>query len=91
VLRERRGGPELRLIPHVGRCKDRAPPVRSISLHRSRAARRAAKSEVGVAGWCGVMERVMGIEPTLAAWEAAVLPLNYTRTEESPIEAVPIS
>jgi hypothetical protein len=22
---------------------------------------------------------VMGIEPTLAAWEAAVLPLNYTR------------
>ena len=26
------------------------------------------------------VERVMGIEPTLAAWEAAVLPLNYTRT-----------
>ena len=26
------------------------------------------------------LERVMGIEPTLAAWEAAVLPLNYTRT-----------
>ncbi len=26
------------------------------------------------------LERVMGIEPTYAAWEAAVLPLNYTRT-----------
>jgi hypothetical protein len=25
------------------------------------------------------MERVMGIEPTLFAWEAEVLPLNYTR------------
>src|SRR5688572_28776713 len=25
------------------------------------------------------MERVMGIEPTLRAWEAPVLPLNYTR------------
>ncbi len=25
------------------------------------------------------MERVMGIEPTLSAWEAKVLPLNYTR------------
>jgi hypothetical protein len=25
------------------------------------------------------MERVMGIEPTLFAWEAKVLPLNYTR------------
>ena len=25
------------------------------------------------------VERVMGIEPTLSAWEAEVLPLNYTR------------
>ena len=30
---------------------------------------------------CLGMERVMGIEPTLAAWEAAVLPLNYTRVD----------
>jgi hypothetical protein len=27
-------------------------------------------------GW---MERVKGIEPSYEAWEAAVLPLNYTR------------
>ncbi len=27
----------------------------------------------------GQMERVKGIEPSYAAWEAAVLPLNYTR------------
>ena len=26
------------------------------------------------------LERVMGIEPTSKAWEALVLPLNYTRT-----------
>ena len=26
------------------------------------------------------VERVMGIEPTLVAWEATVLPLNYTRS-----------
>jgi hypothetical protein len=26
-----------------------------------------------------LLERVMGIEPTLFAWEAKVLPLNYTR------------
>ena len=25
------------------------------------------------------LERTMGIEPTYAAWEAAVLPLNYVR------------
>ncbi|GBR15020.1 hypothetical protein AA0616_0456 [Komagataeibacter nataicola NRIC 0616] len=27
----------------------------------------------------GKLERVKGIEPSYAAWEAAVLPLNYTR------------
>ena len=26
-----------------------------------------------------LLERVMGIEPTSSAWEAEVLPLNYTR------------
>ena len=26
-----------------------------------------------------VVERVTGIEPALSAWEADVLPLNYTR------------
>jgi hypothetical protein len=32
------------------------------------------------------LERVKGIEPSYAAWEAAVLPLNYTRdgTEHRP-------
>ena len=28
------------------------------------------------------MERAMGIEPTTAAWEAAVLPLNYARVNQ---------
>ena len=28
------------------------------------------------------LERVTGIEPALSAWEADVLPLNYTRTHE---------
>ena len=29
--------------------------------------------------WSRWLERVMGIEPTFEAWEAPVLPLNYTR------------
>ena len=29
--------------------------------------------------WIFVLERVTGIEPALSAWEADVLPLNYTR------------
>ena len=29
------------------------------------------------------VERVMGIEPTYAAWKAAVLPLNYTRNRRA--------
>jgi hypothetical protein len=32
------------------------------------------------------MERVMGIEPTLSAWKAEVLPLNYTRTIKEMVE-----
>ena len=27
----------------------------------------------------GILERVMGIEPTRPAWKAGILPLNYTR------------
>jgi hypothetical protein len=31
--------------------------------------------------WAFVVERVTGIEPALSAWEADVLPLNYTREQ----------
>ena len=34
------------------------------------------------AGLARGVERVMGIEPTFSAWEADVLPLNYTRMDE---------
>jgi hypothetical protein len=37
------------------------------------------KITVGPVVLCGV-ERVRGIEPLYEAWEAAVLPLNYTRS-----------
>ena len=29
--------------------------------------------------WATMLERAKGIEPSYAAWEAAVLPLNYAR------------
>ena len=32
-----------------------------------------------IAHQCSKVERVKGIEPSLSAWEAEVLPLNYTR------------
>ena len=28
------------------------------------------------------MERMMGVEPTLSAWEAGVLPMNYIRNSQ---------
>ena len=34
------------------------------------------------------MERVKGIEPSYEAWEAAVLPLNYTRILSSRCHAI---
>jgi hypothetical protein len=33
--------------------------------------------------WNDAVERVKGIEPSYEAWEAAVLPLNYTRSSAS--------
>ena len=33
----------------------------------------------GAIAFAFLLERVMGIEPTSKAWEAFVLPLNYTR------------
>ncbi len=37
----------------------------------------------------GGLERVLGIEPRLSAWEAEVLPLNYTRT--TAVQAIDIA
>jgi hypothetical protein len=34
-----------------------------------------------------MVERVTGIEPALSAWEAEVLPLNYTRMTSLPLVA----
>ena len=34
------------------------------------------------------MERVVGIEPTLSAWKAEVLPLNYTRIIPIVVETI---
>ena len=34
------------------------------------------------------VERVKGIEPSYEAWEAAVLPLNYTRVENNRCETI---
>ena len=36
-------------------------------------------SALDLSAACDAVERVMGIEPTTSAWEADVLPLNYTR------------
>ena len=41
--------------------------------------RRRSKEKHHPVGWCFSLERLMGVEPTYAAWEAAVLPMNYSR------------
>jgi NAD(P)-dependent dehydrogenase (short-subunit alcohol dehydrogenase family) len=38
-----------------------------------------SRSCTGSTFWDDDLERVKGIEPSYEAWEAAVLPLNYTR------------
>ena len=34
--------------------------------------------------WAFMVERVTGIEPASRAWEALILPLNYTRSTANP-------
>ena len=51
---------------------------RSKPIGATRAFKKKAGPRSGPAFFLEV-ERVMGIEPTCAAWKAAVLPLNYTR------------
>ena len=34
--------------------------------------------------WAFMVERVTGIEPASRAWEALILPLNYTRNRGEP-------
>ncbi len=58
---------------------DPQPAVAKISRQRAQAAS-ARGMEVVMARFNN--ERVKGIEPSYAAWEAAVLPLNYTRGKD---------
>ncbi len=39
----------------------------------------AAHEKAGLISESQILERVSGIEPPYTAWEAAILPLNYTR------------
>ena len=63
--------------------RDKLNPI-SVHLHQlwelQPEARRAFIYKVREGKSGGIKsERVKGIEPSYAAWEAAVLPLNYTR------------
>ncbi len=49
----------------------------------ARTAWRAGRDELSV------LERVKGIEPSYEAWEAAVLPLNYTRVTLAIVACAP--
>jgi hypothetical protein len=50
-----------------------------------RAGERKAPTRLSAVSCGFVVERVTGIEPALSAWEADVLPLNYTRAVPSPL------
>ena len=41
------------------------------------------KEKIGTSVTRSDVERVKGIEPSYSAWEADVLPLNYTRTDRT--------
>ena len=55
--------------------------VRAETLRTSARWRQRTKNATRQAPRGDVMERMKGIEPSTAAWEAAVLPLNYIRVQ----------
>ena len=81
-----RRNPEPFFYRQLGSPKNRAGMKRMSALvkrglcdHRREGRRCKANGETSFVDRAEWLERVMGIEPTYAAWEAAVLPLNYTR------------
>ena len=62
---------------------DGHPEAASARANQGRATTRARTVMVRALG----LERVTGIEPALSAWEAEVLPLNYTRV--APVDVRP--
>lgn len=49
------------------------------ALNAGSKAKEKAKPKTRSTSRLSLVERMMGIEPTTSAWEADVLPLNYTR------------
>jgi hypothetical protein len=71
----RRGAPRLKCIIWLKRMRLTKSSARPETDSPLRVVRECAIRPIRKC----IMERVMGIEPTLSAWEAEVLPLNYTR------------
>ena len=92
-------GPEPKLRPfglfQVGWVKGLEPPAHclegSCSIHLSyrrvslspRPAPAGSRSGMSKPFGTRTLERVMGIEPTRPAWKAGILPLNYTRMDDT--------
>ena len=73
----------IQLDMHHTASEPTSKPVQPLSYHskcfgKIALGRCASRSAMSLGGGL-TMERVKGIEPSYEAWEAAVLPLNYTR------------
>ena len=67
--------------PRCPPCRDGSAPRAARPARKIRKVPETIKAQVQdvVLTWAFASERVTGIEPALSAWEADVLPLNYTR------------
>ena len=84
---------ELAAVAAAMAGKEAAPPQLAVAAKNltpvDRGSRSAAKGRLtpgcSIRGWIKEeLERAKGIEPSYAAWEAAVLPLNYARASPVP-------
>ena len=90
-VRGQESGPRRRRLSPFGRTRTRprrnVPGRAALSPAASNALGRATTRARTVMVRALGLERVTGIEPALSAWEAEVLPLNYTRV--APVDVRP--
>ena len=77
--------PVLRPPSYVPRKNSAENPAKRISAESEEipiTAQFSPRGGNGAVMGISELERLMGVEPTYAAWEAAVLPMNYSRKYE---------
>ena len=74
---------------HMVRLERLEPPTHGLEGRCSILLSYRRKKDKCTPSLLSLVERVMGVEPTQPAWKASVLPVNYTRIDNTEAKQVP--